>query len=193
MKIDFELLKKLAAAGAPAQAIILMLEDQYSRGEAKRKHDKEAKIIARAGLSKTATQRDTVRQNRTVRDDKTRQDATIDDTPRARLFREGSAALMTMGRTERAARGLIAGWLKLTNDDDQLVTATILRAQGMAVADAAGWITASLKGKTNGNAKSGIIDAADRAIETLRQSECEATELGSGDSGQETFRLISQR
>ena len=42
-------------------------------------------------------------------------------------------------------------WLKLTNDDDQLVLATILKAQSLGAAEAPGWILATLKGKINGN------------------------------------------
>lgn len=164
MKIDFEQLDLLVANETPAKAIVELLKADYAKGEAKRKHDKEAKIIARSGLGKPATKRDTERQNGPVVDDKTRQDATIDDTPRARLFREGSAALITLGRSERAARGLIAGWLKATHDDDQLVLATVLRARDLAVADVAGWVTATLKGKSGNATRNATMDAFDNLI-----------------------------
>lgn len=42
------------------------------------------------------------------------------------------------------------------------------------------------------NAKSGIIDAADRALENIKQAEREAADRGSGIGGPETFRLVSQ-
>jgi hypothetical protein len=80
---------------------------------------------------------------------KAEMEATLTDTPRARLFREGKSALLTLNVSESRAGGLIGQWLKLTNDDDQLVLATILRAQNMAVADAPSWILATLKGKMN--------------------------------------------
>lgn len=182
MKIDFELLHRMEAAGATAKVVIALLEEQYSRGEAKRKRDKEAKILARAGLGKRATNSDTKRQNGTVMDDKGRQEATLSDTPRARLFREGTAAIMTLGRTERAARTLIAGWLKQSHDDDQLVLATVLRARDLAVADVAGWVTATLKGKTNGAGKRGnsLAAAADDLIARAEGLESEE-DVGSGD------------
>ena len=59
--------------------------------------------------------------------------------------------MVTLGRTESTSRKLIAGWLKLTHDDDQLVLGTILRARDLAVADAAGWILATLTGKAKSN------------------------------------------
>ncbi|HET7156091.1 MAG TPA: hypothetical protein VFI87_12065, partial [Hyphomicrobiaceae bacterium] len=105
-----------------------------------------------------------------------RQAATLSDNPRARLFREGSAVLMNLGRTERAARAMIAQWLKETHDDEQLVTATILRAREMSVSDAVGWITATIKGKTNGGRRRNrsLADAADDLIDRAESIEREA-------------------
>ncbi len=156
MKIDLDLIEKMVAAGASGSVVLAYLRDLDAKAAPVRAKDKVRK--------RTERKRTNVDIPRTSADTD-RQEATLTDTPRARLFREGSAVLMTMGRTERAARGMIAGWLKLTNDDDQLVTATILRAQGMAVADAAGWITASLKGKTNAaTGKRSNSDVADDLI-----------------------------
>lgn len=42
------------------------------------------------------------------------------------------------------------------------------------------------------NAKSGIIDAADRAVENIERAAREATERDAGDGGQAAFRLVSQ-
>ena len=81
--------------------------------------------------------------------------ASVEDTPRARLFREAKPALLTLGIANSRAGALIIAWLKLTHDDDQLVLATILRAQSLAVADAPSWILATLKGKCNDNRVNG--------------------------------------
>jgi hypothetical protein len=185
MKIDFEMLKVMVAHGASAEVVIAMLEKEYERGEAKRKRDKQAKIIARASHKKRATKSDTERQSGTMEDDKRRQEATIDDTPRARLYREGSSALIALGRTERAARGLIAQWLKLTHDDDQLVLATILRGRDLAVADVAGWVLATLKGKTNGKSprRNSLAAAADDLIARAESFEREGDFGGADDIG----------
>lgn len=173
MKIDFDMLEKLVDAGASAKVVVAMLKEQDQRFEAKRKRDKEAKIIARATSSTRATTSDNERQNRSVEDDKRRHKATLDDTPRARLYREGAGALIALGRTDRAARALISQWLKLTHDDDQLVLATILRARDLAVADVAGWVLGNLKGKTNGKQNDGksILGAIDRLEEQLQGSD----------------------
>ena len=95
----------------------------------------------------------------------------MSDTARARLFREGTAALMTLGRTERAARGLIAGWLKSTHDDEQLVLATIMKAQSLAVADYAGWITSNLSKRTGNGAGNSTMAAFDKLIAGTEGSE----------------------
>lgn len=175
MKIDFDMLKKLADAGATAHVVIAMLEEQHARGHAKRAKDKTA------AANRRATKRDAKRQPATP-SDSARQAATLDDTPRARLFREGTPALMTLGRTDRAARSLIGGWLKQTHDDDQLVLATILRARDLAVADAAGWITATLKGNANGKTarpnRPSLADAANDLVARAEQFD------GKGDVGQ---------
>jgi hypothetical protein len=78
--------------------------------------------------------------------------ATVDDTPRARLFREAKPALLALGIAPSRAGALIVQWLKITHDDEQLVLATILRAQDLSVAEAPSWILATLKGRTNGKA-----------------------------------------
>lgn len=149
MKIDFELLDRMAEAGATAQVIITMLKAEFERDDAKK--------AKRRPADKVRKQRKRADSKRTVADkvrtsvESERMKATVADTPRARLFREGKPALLTMNVADSRAGALIVGWLKLTNDDDQLVIATILRAQSMAVADAPSWILATLKGKTNGN------------------------------------------
>lgn len=156
IEIDFEMLRKLEAAGASAKVLITVIEQQHAAAEAKRAPKREGdkqRSAARRARIKGGQQRD----NSVTQADTS---VTVEDSPRARLFREGTAALMTLGRTERTARGLIAGWLKQTHDDEQLVTATILRARDMAVSDAAGWITATLRGKANGNHRGRSLAAA---------------------------------
>lgn len=175
MKIDFEKLERLAAAGATATVIIEVLRIDEAKRAPKR--GKDAKRMG----DKRQRQRATVGDVAATPSDNQRHEATLSDSPRARLFREGTAAIMALGRTERAARTLIAGWLKATHDDDQLVTATILRARDLAVADAAGWITATLKGSSNGGKRNrSLASAADDLI--ARAEEAERTiDLGTAD------------
>ena len=152
MKIDFDLLEKMAAAGTPATGIIVFLKAQHDREEAKKivKRPKDAK---RQRERRKATKSDMT----ATPSDTERHEATLSDTPRARLFREGKGALLTLNISNGRAGGLIAQWLKLTNDDDQLVLATILRAQELGAAEAPGWILETLKGKMN--ERSGSIRA----------------------------------
>lgn len=169
MKIDFDMLDKMVAAGASGAVVVAYLREQDARKAGKRAADKTR--IAGKRTAKRATRRD----NLPTPSDNARQVATLSDTPRARLFREGTEALIVLGRAERAARGLIAGWLKLTHDDDQLVLATILRARDLAVADAAGWILATLKGGMNGKSPRRTKSLADAADDLIARAE----ELGS--------------
>lgn len=167
MKIDFAMLETVIAAGATAGVVLALLKEQFRRDELRRQINREKRAAGKNGVEKKPK---TPRvSSKTPRND----NATLDDSPRARLFREGTAALLTLGKTERGARGVIAGWLKQTHDDDQLVLATILRAQGMAVADAAGWITATLRGKCkNGNGNS-TMDAFDDLLARATGGEVE--------------------
>lgn len=167
MKIDFAVLDTMEAAGASAKVLIAFLRQQFEAEEArrapKRERDKTTKRTRRA-----ATKRDKARQPSDIE----RQAATLSDTPRARLFREGTAALITLGKTEGSSRGLIAGWLKATNDDEQLVLATILKAQQLAVADAPGWILATLKGRAKPNGRNrSMASAADDLIARAEEQE----------------------
>ena len=149
MKIDFDMLEKIEAAGASARVVITMLRAQFDAEEVKlaAKRPKEAARKQRTRVGHKRTSAD----NSVTSADIDRQEATLSDTPRARLFREGKPALLTLKVADSRAGALIVGWLKMTHDDDQLVLATILRAQSLAVADAPGWILATLKGKTNVN------------------------------------------
>ncbi len=165
MKIDFDMLDKMEAAGASAKVIITFLKEAYARGETKRKRDKENKIVARAGLGKRATKRDNERHERNSQGDKARQDATFDDSPRARLFREGSEILAALGRSDRGARALLSQWLKLTGDDSPLVLASLARARDLGVADVAGWMLTTLNAKVkNGTGTRSLATAADDLI-----------------------------
>ncbi len=149
MKIDLDMdvLRALAANGAPLCAVMAVIEVAAAKADAHRSKDKSRKSTERRGKSRKIADIDGQMR--------TNVDATVGDSPRARLYREGKAALIVLGRTERAAGGLIGGWLKQTHDDDQLVLATILRARDLSVADVAGWVTATLNSKTGGqNGKS---------------------------------------
>src|SRR6266550_5154401 len=149
MKIDLEMLEAMVTAGATGSMILAMVrmhcEREETRLKAKRPKETARKQRTRAGQKRTQA------DNHGTATETDRQEQTVTDTPRARLFREAKPALLTMKIADSRAGALIVGWLKMTHDDDQLVLATILRAQSLAVADAPGWILASLKGKTNGN------------------------------------------
>ena len=168
MKINLDRIAKMVEAGATGGVILAYLRDLDAAQQPRRAKDNQRKAAEYARRSAEKVRRTSEVSRATV-------EATVEDTPRARLFREGTAAVMSMGRTERAARQLIAGWLKLTGDDAQLVTATILKAQELAVADAAGWILATLRGKANGAAKKQhpadlAFDLADQARELERKA-----------------------
>lgn len=178
MKIDFELLDEMAIAGCSANVIIAVLKKQYERDDKKRKRDKEAAHLRRAGIRQRATGDDNERQSGPCVDDKARQEATLSDTPRARLFREGPQALIALGISESRGRGLIAQWLKITHDDVQLVTASIMKAVELSVADAPGYILAILKGKSNGANKP--KDVRDLAFDLANDARNQELEKGIG-------------
>jgi hypothetical protein len=148
MKLDIEMLEKMVAVGASGEAILAVIKHAYEQYEAKRAKKRpieaNSKRKARSGCKRTPGGQE-VETDRTAAEI----EATLLDTPRARLFREGKGALLTLNIPESRAGKLIGQWLKFTNDDEQLVLATILRAQSMAVADAPSWILATLKGKLN--------------------------------------------
>lgn len=144
MKIDFELLGKLVDAGASGAVVLAFLREKHDRKAPRRVADVKRKRAEKVRKDADQSGMGADSSANTVRDE-----ASLTDTPRARLFREAKPALLTLGIANSRAGALIVGWLKLTNDDDQLVIATILRAQSMAVADAPSWILATLKGKLN--------------------------------------------
>lgn len=161
MKIDLRLIEEMVNAGASGAVILAYLRAHDAKSQPRKAADR-----VRKGAEKKRKPADTERDA-----------ATLNDTPRARLFREGTAALIALGRTERAARSLIAQWLKLTHDDDQLVLATVLRARDLAVADVAGWVLATLnKGKSNGQStgRKSLASAADDLIARAESFEREA-------------------
>lgn len=171
MKIDFDALDKLAESGATAQVIIAYLRLQDTKREPKRARDRKSK----------QGRKQAKRSDRTPNASETeRNGATLEDTPRARLFREGTPVLMALGRTEPSARALIAQCCKLTHDDDQLVTATILRAGTLTCADPVGWILATLKGKTNGS-RSRRQDVHEVAGDLIARAEALERDAGAGE------------
>lgn len=135
MKIDFEALEKLEAAGATARIIINVLRQQSEAEKVKREAKGSKEPKKKPDLLSVPTS--------PVRDE-----AAVVDSPRSRLFREGTEALIALNIKESRARALIGTWLKVTRDDEQLVTATILRALSLSVADAPGWILSSLQHAT---------------------------------------------
>lgn len=161
MKIDLAVLRAIEKAGGSAAVLLAAIEVQVEAHEAKRAKRRPVEV---ASKRKRAVEAGGTEWKQVEPSDTKRQEATLSDNPRARLFREGTAALMTLGRTERAARGLIASWLKKTHDDEQLVLATIMKAQSLAVADYAGWINSTLKGKTGNGQRNPAMGAFDDLI-----------------------------
>jgi hypothetical protein len=157
LKIDLEMLEAMVAGGATGAMVLAMVRLECERHEAKRVKrrpvERNSKRRKRGG-PKVDIGGHEVDSGRNGADSSARDEATLTDTPRARLFREAKPALLTLGIADSRAGALIVGWLKLTNDDDQLVLATILKAQSLAVAEAPSWILATLKGRTNGNGTS---------------------------------------
>lgn len=148
MKINLDMIAKMVEAGATGSVILAFLREHealYAPRKAKDRQRKSAEY-ARRSAEKVRKSADVARAT---------SEATVTDTPRARLFREGKPALLTLGISNSRAGALITEWLKLSHDDDQLVIATILKAQELAVADAPGWILATLRGKTNGQRSQG--------------------------------------
>lgn len=145
MTIDMEMIEAIVAAGATGAVVLAFLKlSQHRTQRAQPAKTTEAEHETKPKLPRVRRPKvDTavVAANAAQ---------TVDDTPRARLFREGSTNLVALGVAERTARQLIGKWLKTTNDDCQLVTATINRALELQVSDATAWILASLKGKTRG-------------------------------------------
>lgn len=148
MKLDIEMLEKMVAAGASGATVLAMIKHTHEQYEAKRakKRPMEAKSKRKARNGREWTRGG---QEADVDRTATASEATLVDTPRARLFREGKGALLTLNIAPNRAGGLIGQWLKVTSNDEQLVLAVILKAQSLAVADAPSWILATLKGKLN--------------------------------------------
>lgn len=125
MKIDFDLLKVMTKAGATADVIVAVLEEQYTRGEVKRKRDKENMIMARAGLGKRqrATNGDSERHEQTMEGDNARQRATVwpDDYeavfwreyPRRIGKRSAVRKLQTIWKSDEVSWDVLIGAVKL--------------------------------------------------------------------------------
>ena len=176
MKIDFDALEKLAASGASATVLIAYLRLQDEKRAPRRARDRRRKAGGK--------QVETSRKRGELRGNAGGNEATLEDTPRARLFREGVPALIALGKSDDMARRLLGSWLKTTHDDDQLVLATVLRARDLAVADAAGWVIATLKGKMHGNGTGYYRRGAhEAALELLSRSEARDCATGFDHAG----------
>ena len=91
---NFEKLDRMALAGAPAQAIIEMLRIDFEREEAK-------KVVKRPKDAKRKRERlqATKGGNVATVSDTERLEATMSDTPRARLFREANCVIRSSVRS----------------------------------------------------------------------------------------------
>ncbi|HJP69769.1 MAG TPA: hypothetical protein VJ846_12790 [Sphingomicrobium sp.] len=146
MKVDFEMLERIVAQGASGEMILTMWKAYEAKRDVRRAVDRMRKGAENGGAKRKRAEKRTKTNADAAVD---RDAATLADTPRARLFREAKPALLTLGISDSRAGGLVVQWLKLTNDDDQLVLATILKAQSDCVAEAPSWILATLRGKMN--------------------------------------------
>lgn len=170
MKIDFDMLDRLEAAGATAKVVIELLRTQHLADEAK-KQVKRPKDKARVAKRRAATKGG----HEATPSDTERHAATLDDTPRARLFRECVPAMVGRGVSDGRARALLGQWLNQTHDDEQLVTAAVRRACEHQAADVPAFVRGILKGKVkNGNGASPVASAFDDLIARAESVEGEA-------------------
>lgn len=147
------MLEQIVSEGASGSIILTMWKAHEAKRDMRRTADRERKDAEKSGKPRKRAEKRTKVHADPIAD---RDAATLADTPRARLFREAKPALLTLGLSDSRAGALVVQWLKLTNDDDQLVLATILKAQSDCVAEAPGWILATLRGKLNERSRNGI-------------------------------------
>ena len=114
--------------------------------------------------------------------------------PRARLFREGLATLRRLtGKGPDSCRSFLGKCLKEAGDDAIVVLAAIENAERNRVIDPSAYIARLLKGRSNGQSRSGIIQAADdlcRKLASFDGPTRGADELRSG-TGEAPPRLLS--
>lgn len=165
MKIDMQLIRDLVAANAPASAVLAYLErvEKISAPRRQRKTAQRQAQRKRHASATIATHGDNVATS-----------GDMVETPRAKLFREGKAALLTLNISKARAGGLITEWLSLTKENEVLILDTIKLAQKLAVSDAPSWILSQLRGKNGPNRRQSVselaFDLADEARELERQA-----------------------
>lgn len=156
MKIDFDMLDKLAAAGATAQVIIAFLREQDAKLAPKRETEKTRQRTKRSQRKPTNEQHP----------------PTL--TKEQQLFKRAKEVL---GKT---AGGLVSALIKANSFDLDAAAAVIETAAGKG--DPREYVVARLRGNTNGARANGKSQsaAADDLIERARAEE-QTLDLGPAD------------
>lgn len=97
-------------------------------------------------------------------------EAPVNETPRAALYREGLAILVSLGLRESTARAVISKWLK-KRDNPQELLATLQWAYNRGVIEPIGYVTRIW---TGGNDKRSFTDSIRSLAEQARELEREA-------------------
>lgn len=109
----------------------------------------------------TVTPPDTDTETEQIQTEAKASDAGASD-PRTRLFREGLATVARLtGKGPDSCRSFLGKCLKEVGDDAIVVLAAIEDAERNQVIDPSAYIAKLLKGRSNGQSRSGIIQAAD--------------------------------
>lgn len=151
MKIKFEMVERMVAAGEITAAGVLTLWKEYEVERA-RESDVERKRLK-------AEQRKVPENAGNLRNEA--ETAVAVDDPRTRLFREGLSKLAAMtGKGPDSCRSFIGKCLKAAEDNAIVVLGLIEDAERNRAADPASYIAARLKSRESGNGKPTIQDAA---------------------------------
>lgn len=162
MKIDFELLEKMADAGASAHSIIVMLKAADTKRAPKRTKDKAAKAAA-AKAKREAKESENARTD--TKDGETERKPTKPSDPnRARIF-SLRPRLVALGITESRAGEVLGSYCKLTHDNAGAIETAVAGAELKQPADPIGYIRAVLQDRSSINGKrDATMDAFDRII-----------------------------
>jgi hypothetical protein len=97
----------------------------------------------------------------------------VDEDPRAKLFREGGAILVSLGVAEKRLGPLLGRWLKDCGNDEVGLLAIIEYARGQCPANPAAYITASINRRTsNGRGhKPSIVERCNELAARIREQE----------------------
>ena len=159
MKIDFEMLDGMVAAGASGAVIV----DYLRRIDGRREKRRAADRVRKHGGKKRKASGNGAETVRNPQVDASRRD--VDETDqRGRLF--GLAPrLVTLGLLPDKARTMLGQWAKITRDNVDAIAKAIDQAELKKPADAIGYIRACLQERNTINgAGNDTMAAFDRAI-----------------------------